>query len=296
MAYFFEPKAKKVIYEMSAKGAYSTDVQTTMHSKPAALITGASRGLGEEFCRLFAADGYDLVLVSRDEERMKTLKAALERKHHARRIYVVVQDLAQPGAAAVLSRWLEENGIVLEALVNNAGFGDTGAFSQADAARIRQMLQLNVIALTELTRAVLPGMLARSRGKILNVSSVAAFQPGPLMATYYATKAYVLSLSAALTEEVRGTGVTVTCLCPGPTRTGFAKAAHLEKSLLFGGKPMGLADAATVARIGYRGMLDGKNMVIPGMRSRIGTYLARVAPLSWSARIAMRVHKSMGGA
>lgn len=265
-----------------------------MHSKPTALITGASRGIGEEFCRLFAADGYDLVLVSRDAERMEKLKQELQRRHHARTIHIVAQDLAAPGAANIIADWLTQKHITLDALVNNAGFGDTGPFAGADPERVRSMLQLNVAALTELTRAVLPGMLKRKHGRILNVASVAAFQPGPLMAVYYATKAYVLSFSAALSEETRGSGVTVTCLCPGPTRTGFAKAAHMEKSLLFGAKPMGLADAAGVALTGYRAMMNGKSVVVPGLRSLVGTYLARVSPLWLSARVAMRVNGNGG--
>ena len=279
---------------MSVGGAYCGHVRPTMQRKATALITGASSGIGEEFCGLFAADGYDLVLVSRDEERLKHIKAELEKKHPAMRVHILLQDLSAPGAADQVAGWLTTEKIELQALVNNAGFGDLGPFSDMDPKRIRQMMQLNVQALTELTRAVLPGMLARKEGRVLNVASVAAFQPGPLMAVYYATKAYVLSLSAALREETRGTGVTVTCLCPGPTRTDFAKNAHMEKSMLFGARPMGLATAAGVALAGYRGMQAGKTVVIPGFRSALGAYAARVVPIRLSSRIAMRVHRSMG--
>jgi short-subunit dehydrogenase len=164
----------------------------------------------------------------------------------------------------------------VDILVNNAGFGTSGPFASEDPDELQRMLQVNIVALTALTRSLLPGMIERKRGRILNVASTAAFQPGPFMAGYYATKAYVLSLSEALSEETAGTGVTVTCLCPGPTKTGFQDRAQIQETRLF---TMGAAmHAADVARAGYDGMLAGRRLVIPGLVNKIGAHSVRTAP------------------
>jgi short-subunit dehydrogenase len=182
----------------------------------------------------------------------------------------------------------ERSGRDIEILVNNAGFAMRGPFAAADPDTQRRLVQVNVTALTQLTRFILPAMLARRRGKILNVASTAAFQPGPLMAVYYASKAYVLSFSEALAREVRGSGVTVTALCPGLTRTGFADRARLGGARLV---RLGQMEASTVAEAGFRGLMRGKRVVIPGLRHRIGATLARWAPPGITAELVMRLHE-----
>ena len=196
-----------------------------------ALITGASGGIGEDLARLIAAGGRDVVLLARSAAKLQALADELTRSHRVSST-VVAMDLSAPGAADEVARTLAERRISIDMLVNNAGFGTLGEFAREDPVEQSRMLQVNVVALTMLTRFLLPGMLERRRGRILNVASTAAFQPGPVMAVYYASKAYVLSLSLALTEETAGTGVTVTCLCPGPTRTGFQERAQMGKSRL----------------------------------------------------------------
>jgi short-subunit dehydrogenase len=183
--------------------------------RPVALVTGASAGIGAALAREAANDGHDLVLVARRREPMEALAAEL--KSTGAEITVIPADLGKPGAGAALMKTVEERGLVIDTLINNAGFGDTGRFDQEDPERILSMLQVNVVALTELTRLVLPQMVARKRGKVMLLASTASFLPGPGMAVYYATKSYVLSFGRAIGYELRGTGVTVTTLCPGPT-------------------------------------------------------------------------------
>ena len=197
-----------------------------------ALITGATGGLGREFAMLAAADGCDLVLIARSESALADLGAEIGKKFPVR-CYILPCDLSYPGAAQYVFGFVREEGIRVDILINNAGFGDFGPVAESDLARLEQMMQVNMAALVGLTRLLLPSMLAHGYGRILNVASLAAFQPGPLMAVYYASKAFVLSFSEALAFECRGTGVTVTALCPGPTRTGFEKNARAEQSGLF---------------------------------------------------------------
>jgi short-subunit dehydrogenase len=243
--------------------------------KPIALVTGASSGIGADLSRELARDGYDLVLAARGVEAMQKLAAELDATST-----ILAADLSKPGAAAELAREIEARDIEIDTLINNAGLGGTGAFAESDASRISEMLEVNVVALTELTRALLPGMIARKRGRIMLVASTAAFQPGPFMAVYYATKAYVLSLGEAIAWELRGTGVTVTTLCPGPTLTNFVKTAHMENSRLFSGpmaKPM---SSAEVARIGYEGLKSGRRVVITGLANKMTAMSARFSPKS----------------
>jgi uncharacterized protein len=255
----------------------------------AALVTGASGGIGLELARLFAADGHDLVLVARDEAKLRRVGEELAREHGVR-FHVVAADLADPAAPEAVFRAVREAGVEVEALVNNAGFGLYGPFAQTGAepatalSRELEMIQVNVTALTHLTKLFLPGMVARGHGRVMNVASTAAFQPGPLMAVYYASKAFVLSFSEALSVELAGTGVVVSCLCPGATRTDFQKAAAMEDSRLFrGGHVM---DAATVARAGYRGLLAGKPLVVPGAVNKAMAQGTRFIPRSFAARLA----------
>lgn len=230
-----------------------------------ALVTGASGGIGEELARLFAADGHDLVLVARSGDKLARLAEELKEKHGVA-ARVLTADLALAEAPREIFEELSADGVTVEALINNAGFGTYGLFAETDLKSELELLQVNIVALTHLSKLFLPGMIARRRGYLMNVASTAAFQPGPLMAVYYASKAYVLSLSEALANECKGTGVVVSALCPGPTETGFVAAAGMGDSKLFDRAVM---DARTVALDGYRGLLAGKTIVIPGLRNNL---------------------------
>ncbi len=249
------------------------------------LITGASGGLGEEFARIAAQDGKSLVLVARSTEKLQELAKELE-STHAVNVTVLTMDLSGNDSVDQLVAELQTKKIVIGTLINNAGFGNFGYFAKSDWKKEESMIAVNVHALTALTRALLPDMIARKSGKILNVASTASFQPGPLMAVYYATKAYVLNLSLALSIEVEGTGVTVTCLCPGPTRTGFAEHAEMGGSKLFRRRTM---DAHTVVKAGYDAMLKGKPLMIPGLLNKIGAFMTRFIPRMTAGRIAKAV-------
>jgi short-subunit dehydrogenase len=244
-----------------------------------ALITGASSGIGWELAKLFAAGRYDVFLVARNESALKNLARDLEGQHGIRAVPIIA-DLSRPGASVQITE--STGGAEITALVNNAGFGLLGPFSSTPLDRDLEMIQVNIAALTELTRRLLPGMIERRRGMILNVASTAAFQPGPLMAVYYASKAYVLSFSLALSVELAGTGVTSTLLCPGPTRTGFQAVAGAREMRMEGY----VADAASVARAGYRAMLRGRSMVTPGAINNALALGTRMVPRIWTARIA----------
>jgi len=248
-----------------------------------ALITGASGGIGEDLARLVAAGGRDVILLARTAPKLQALADELSRVHRISAT-VIALDLSATGAADEVARTLVERRISIDVLVNNAGFGTSGEFAHEDPHEQQRLLQLNVVALTALTRRLLPGMLERRRGRILNVASTAAFQPGPRMAVYYASKAYVMSLSLALTEETAGTGVTVTCLCPGPTRTGFQDRAHLHQARLF--RVTSVMSSAEVARAGYDGMMAGKPLVIPGVGNKVGAQAVRFLPRLVAGRIA----------
>lgn len=254
-----------------------------MSERQTALVTGASGGIGWELARAFAAGGYDLVLVARTAGKLEELAGEL-RTRHGVAARVVAKDLARPESPDELVAELEGDRVAVDVLVNNAGFATFGPFAETDLARELEELQLNVVTLTHLTKKLLPGMLARRRGGVLNVASTAGFQPGPLMAVYYATKAYVLSFSEALAEELRGSGVTVTVLCPGPTQTGFSARAAMEDSGLFKGM-LKVMDAATVARAGYEGFRAGRRIVIPGLLNKLGTQSPRFTPRALTTRI-----------
>jgi uncharacterized protein len=247
-----------------------------------ALVTGASSGIGEDLARLIAAGGRHVVLLARSADKLQALANQLSAAHGIDAT-VVAADLSDSGATSQIARTLTARGITIDMLVNNAGFGTAGSFAAADPHSQRDMLQVNVVALTALTRALLPGMLERKRGRILNVASTAAFQPGPFMTVYYASKAYVLSFSEALAEETAGTGVTVTCLCPGPTHTGFQSRAHIEKSRLFNlARPMQSSD---VAQAGYDGMLAGRRLVIAGAMNKIVAQSIRITPRALALKV-----------
>lgn len=240
--------------------------------KETALITGASSGIGRELAIVCARNGMDLVLVARNRARLDELASELGSRYQAA-TRVVSKDLTVPDAPRALFDELSE--IPVDSLVNNAGFGTRGAFAGADPKSQLDMIQINVVALVHLTRLFLPLMLDRGRGRILNVASTAAFQPGPFMAVYYASKAFVLSFSEALTEEVKGRGVGVTALCPGPTATEFQSRAGSDRARL---RRLGMMDARRVAEEGYRGMMRGKAVVITGAQNRLLAQSVRFSP------------------
>jgi short-subunit dehydrogenase len=256
-----------------------------------ALITGASSGIGRELAYVFAADGWSLVLVARRADVLTEVADELKAKHGAEAT-VVAADLGTKEGVYSLVRAVEEKGLAIDALVNNAGFGLAGPFAELDLDKQLAMVDLNVRAVTALTHAFLPGMVERKRGAVLNVASTAAFQPGPFMAVYYATKAYVASLSEALAEELRGTGVTVTALCPGYTETGFAKrASELQRPRFFSGT-LGAGDAREVAEFGYRAMLEGRRVAVPGLRNKLAAWSARFSPRGVVLKITRRMNQS----
>jgi len=250
-----------------------------------AVITGASSGIGFELARLFARDGWSLILVARDPGRLKDAGERISAEF-GRPVEIRACDLSDTGAAEVFGRELAGRPGGVDALVNNAGFGAHGPFAETDASLVRDMMNANMNSLAILTRHVLPGMLGRKQGKILNTASVAGFAPGPLMAVYHATKAFVLSLSEALFEETRGTGVTVTALCPGPVRTNFQKRAGLADADSFFLGPLGM-DAEPCARAGYRGLMKGKAVVMPGIFNKLAVGLFRFLPRALVRRLVM---------
>jgi len=253
-----------------------------------ALVTGASVGLGAEFSKLFAADGHDLVLVARRRENLETLAGELEKRHGVRAV-VMPEDLTDPGAPERIAKSLRQQGIDVEFLVNNAGFGTSGPFAKADLARELAMVSVNVTTLVHLTRLLLPPMIARNSGRILNIGSTAGFVPGPFMAGYYASKAFVNSFTQALAYELRGTGVTATVSCPGATLTEFAKVAGNDKSRLFQASAMG---AAEVAADGYRAMMRGRAMAVVGTRNKLAMHSLRMAPRAMVVAMAASLNKT----
>lgn len=255
------------------------DVQT-------ALVTGASSGIGLELARLLASHDHPLVLVARSATRLATIAAELQ-KDHGVRVWALPLDLSEPGAVHELWRELTAAEVSVDVLVNNAGVGMHGAFARQDPEAIQRMLMVNVSAVTALTRLALPGMVARRKGRILNVASLAAFQPGgPGEAAYYATKSFVLSFSRGLAHELRGSGVSVTALCPGPTESAFAATAGSADAALYRGS---LSSAAAVAHAGYRGMMHGAGVVIPGMLTKLLAFAGQLPP----RRIALAINSAL---
>jgi len=252
-----------------------------------ALITGASGGIGYELALLFARDGFDCILVARNQDKLQALATRLEREHRVKTL-VVAKDLSRASAVDEIYEEVTAASMAVDVLVNNAGFPVFGLFSETDLQDELEMLQVNVVALTALTKLLLKGMVERRAGRILNLASTAAFLPGPLMAVYYASKAYVLSFSQALANELQGTGVTVTALAPGPTRTGFQKRGVMEDSRLVQGQ---IADAASVALAGYRGLMSGKTLVIPGFANKLIPWVGRLSPRGMVTRVVRRLQE-----
>ena len=255
-----------------------------------ALITGASNGIGYELAKLFAKDRYNLVLVARSAGKLTQVADELQREFGIS-AKAVPLDLTVSSAPQFLFNELQREGIVVDILVNNAGYGVLGEFANISGEDTLGQIQLNITALTYLTRLFLGPMIERRSGKILNVASTAGFQPGPLMSVYYATKAYVISFSEALANELHGTGVTVTCLCPGATDTAFQGRAGLENTLLF--KKLRPMTADAVARDGYRGLMAGRVMVISGFRNWVLAESVRFSPRRLVTAISRKVLDSV---
>lgn len=273
-------------------GAAARDAITAIWmARPTALVTGASSGLGMQLSRLLAADGHDLVLVARRQDRLDRLASDLSDAHGVD-VVVVAMDLAVPGAANAIAERVEAAGRTVDVLVNNAGFGTSGPFWSLDLDRELAMVQVNVSALVHLTGLFLPGMVERRRGHILNIASTAGFQPGPYMATYYATKAFVVSFSEAIAYELRGTGVLVTVHCPGATASEFAMVAGNDRSRLF---ERGAADVEAVARHAYASMKRGSVLEVHGVTNQVGAFLTRLAPRPWTRGIAAWLNRSGSG-
>lgn len=245
-------------------------------ARPLALVTGASSGIGAALARELANHGHDLAITARRAPELEALAAELGAVGAA--TTVMPKDLGVPGAARDLTAEIAARGLVVDVLVNNAGFGDVGSFVYEDPDRIDAMLGLNVAALTALTRAIVPGMVSRRRGRVMLVSSTAAFQPGPNMAVYCASKAYVLSFGEAIARELRGTGVTVTTLCPGATHSGFAEAARAECLPLFQSSFVPRMSSAQVASAGYRALMRGKPVLITGVVNKLVAFSGKVFP------------------
>jgi short-subunit dehydrogenase len=256
-----------------------------MHnSRPTAVVTGASAGIGLAIARVLARRQYDLVLVARREPELRHVARLLE-EAHGNRARVLPLDLADPGSAAALHRAVRDLGITVDLLVNNAGFGLRGRFDTSDMEVDARMIQVNVAALVALTRAFLPGMIERRSGCVLNVASIASFVPGPYMSVYYATKAFVLSFSEAIAEELRDSGVHVSALCPGPTPTEFQAVAGIRASRV---TRLGVLSPEAVAEAGVAGALAGRRVVIPGARNALVPWAARLLPRRVMTRLVRR--------
>jgi short-subunit dehydrogenase len=252
-----------------------------------ALVTGASVGIGRDLAELFARDGHDLVLVSRNEGQLNTLAGKL-RADFGVEARVIPKDLSLPGAAQEIFDQVEAAGVSVEFLVNNAGFGSVGPFAQSDVMTQVGMVQVNIAALVHLTRLFLPPMIKGGSGRIMNLGSIAGFMPGPGMAVYYATKAFVLSFSEALATELKGTSVTVTAVFPGPTATEFGKRAGMTSTKLFATS----MDSMSVARIAYLATMRGRRAVATGWTNKILASLPRFFPRRFAAAITAKLNRN----
>lgn len=245
------------------------------------LITGVSGGIGKELADRFAKDGHNIVLVARSEGKILELAQEYQNKYGIQAT-VIAKDVAATGVPMEIFNELKEKEIVVDYLVNNAGFGLFGTFMETDMEQEINMIDVNIKALTVMTKLFLPGMIKRGHGGVLNVASLVGFFPGPMMSVYYATKAYVLSFTEALENEISGTGVTVTALCPGLTSTGFVDRSGMGASKMVKGVIM---EASQVAEEGYRGFLRGQTLIMPGARNRLIAFMPRLLPRKLMTRI-----------
>ena len=251
-----------------------------------ALITGASNGIGLELAKIHASKGGDLVLVARNKARLEELKFELENRYKVK-VHTIGKDLSAINAAKEVYDETMQQKLRIDYLINNAGFGDFGMFTETDWNKELQMINLNITTLTHFTKLYLQDMVKRKSGKIMNVASTAAFQSGPTMAVYFATKAYVLSFSEAVDNEVRNQGVSITTLCPGATESGFQAAAAMEESNLVKGKK--LPSSKEVAEYGYRAMMQGQTVAIHGMMNWILANSVRFIPRAWVVKITRKL-------
>lgn len=255
-------------------------------AKETVLITGASSGIGMGLAKLFAADGSDLVLVARREDRLNELAEELKSEHGIE-VHVLPKDLSKKTSPNEIFNHLKKEKIEIDVLVNNAGFGSRGMVSELDTDLQVDMVQVNAAALTHLTSLFLPGIIERGQGGILNVGSLAGFQPGPYLAVYFATKAYVLSFTEALAEEISNPNIKISCFAPGPVKTEFGEKSDLEDSLLF---KVSLMDLEPAVKAGYEGFRKGKTIVIPGLKQQIVPFLNRFTPRLIVRKIAKKLN------
>ena len=258
--------------------------ETNISTKPYALITGASSGIGREFVNQFAQDGWNLIITARNEKRLEVVKSEIE-EHFGIHVIIFARDLADPTSPESIFSELEKQNIVVSALINVAGFNVHGTFDTTDMKPEIEMIQVHVTALTHLTKLFLHQLPAQTPAKLLNVASIAAFVPGPNVSVHFATRAYILSFTEALALELAGTPIKVTCLCPGPVRSEFFKRANMENVRLATGWPLRLMDASTVAMVGYNALKKGKIVIIPGLQNKIIAFLARHLPRVLVTRI-----------
>ncbi len=251
------------------------------------LITGASGGIGYELALVFARNNYDLILTARNQAMLQKIKTEIESDYSVN-VKIISGDLSTHDFPQQLADILSTENISVEILVNNAGFGDYGLFYESDLVKQQEMINLNILALTKLTRLFLPEMVKNKKGRILNLASVAAFIPGPFMSVYYATKAYVLSFTFAIANELKGTGVTVTALCPGPTQSNFSKAASVDGSKLFNSK---IPSAASVAAFGYKALMQGKTAAVHGFSNKLNVFFAGLAPRKMAAAMTRKIQE-----
>lgn len=252
------------------------------------LVTGASKGIGLALAHEFAQNGHDLFLIARDGEKLKEISTELIIQYKVK-VDFKAYDLSKPGSALELYTLLKERGVQINCLVNNAGIGYMGAFAEMSVSQLDELMYINIISLSELTRCFLEDFKIRKEGRILQVASIAAFQPGPLMAAYYASKAYVTSFSHAIAYELRKTNISISILCPGATKTHFFVTAGMENSFLEKGY-IGMMSAEKVAQIAYKGLQKRKLYIIPGMINKFMAYAAAMSPKSISAAVAAHFH------
>ncbi|KQN99876.1 SDR family NAD(P)-dependent oxidoreductase [Paenibacillus sp. Leaf72] len=255
------------------------------------LITGVSGGIGKELADRFAKGGYDLVLVARSESKLVELSKEYKKKYDTYAT-VIAKDVTLPGVPEGIFAELKEKGIVVDYLVNNAGFGLYGTFLETNLEQEMNMIDINIKALTIMTKLFLPDMVNRGQGGVMNVASLVSFFPGPMMSIYYATKAYVLSFTEALENELSGTGVTVTALCPGLTSTGFVARSGMGESKMF--QSGAIMEAGQVAEEGYRGFIRGDTIIIPGARNRLMAFIPRLLPRKWVTRMVRSTQNRTG--
>lgn len=261
-------------------------------NKKTVLITGATSGIGKALANEFASNGFDIVAVARNEEQLKNTSEELKEQHGIE-VFTVSKDLGKDGAAQVLYDEVKELGRTINILVNDAGVGQRGNFTDIPFEKYSELIHLNILSLTHLTRLYLKDMTERNEGKILNLGSIAGFQPGPLLAVYHATKAFVVSISEAIATELEDTGsdVTITCLCPGPTDTNFFSRADMEDTNVVHYKDQTMSSPEEVAKGGYKALMDGERLYVHGAMNKVTTFIRRVIPKSTQSKLQKKYYE-----